>query len=354
MNIRELAKEAGVSVATISRVINHPEAVLPETRERVQTIIEKNTTTTPKPVNRGRRAVTLIVPAAKRAQTLLSGVQSVLAPKGILVNLVEFSPLSGGIAACIQAAAAAKPLGMPIAGEPSLPPEALPAELPVVLLGSYDRLKTAISAVSITGTPQKKMVSHLHTMGHRSIWLLQSSGESRKGRHHRRLPAGGGRAGLTDRQCRVLEAEDSVVGGYRICREEILTEKPPQAVFAVSDELAMGVIKAAREENIPLPEGLAVAGFTGSEAAAVITPALTTMEHPLERLGAVAARRLIELIEDSALYQVETHEIVLKSKLKIRRSCGNRKEITSCLSKEGTKCRCYPSILWACRSKILL
>jgi len=133
--------------------------------------------------------------------------------------------------------------------------------------------------------------------------------------------------GLTDRQCRVLEAEDSVVGGYRICREEILTEKPPQAVFAVSDELAMGVIKAAREENIPLPEGLAVAGFTGSEAAAVITPALTTMEHPLERLGAVAARRLIELIEDSALYQVETHEIVLKSKLKIRRSCGNRKEI---------------------------
>ena len=106
-----------------------------------------------------------------------------------------------------------------------------------------------------------------------------------------------------------------------------MTEEPPQAVFAVSDELAMGVIKAAREENIPLPEGLAVAGFTGSEAAAVITPALTTMEHPLERLGAVAARRLIELIEDSALYQVETHEIVLKSKLKIRRSCGNRKEI---------------------------
>ena len=109
MNIRELAKEAGVSVATISRVINHPEAVLPETRERVQTIIEKYNYN-PKPVNRGRGAVTLIVPAAKRAQTLLSGVQSVLAPKGILVNLVEFSPLSGGIAACIQAAAAAKPL----------------------------------------------------------------------------------------------------------------------------------------------------------------------------------------------------------------------------------------------------
>ena len=103
--------------------------------------------------------------------------------------------------------------------------------------------------------------------------------------------------------------------------------KVKESRVAVSDELAMGVIKAAREENIPLPEGLAVAGFTGSEAAAVITPALTTMEHPLERLGAVAARRLIELIEDSALYQVETHEIVLKSKLKIRRSCGNRKEI---------------------------
>ena len=187
--------------------------------------------------------------------------------------------------------------------------------------------KTAISAVSITGTPQKRWF-HISILWACSIWLLQSSGESPE---KAAITAGYRQAaaalGLTDRQCRVLEAEDSVVGGYRICREEILTEKPPQAVFAVSDELAMGVIKAAREENIPLPEGLAVAGFTGSEAAAVITPALTTMEHPLERLGAVAARRLIELIEDSALYQVETHEIVLKSKLKIRRSCGNRKEI---------------------------
>ena len=177
MNIRELAKEAGVSVATISRVINHPEAVLPETRERVQTIIEKYNYN-PKPVNRGRRAVTLIVPAAKRAQTLLSGVQSVLAPKGILVNLVEFSPLSGGIAACIQAAAAAKPLGMLIAGEPSLPPEALPAELPVVLLGSYDRLENCNICGIHYRDAAEKMVSHLHTMGHRSIWLLQSSGES--------------------------------------------------------------------------------------------------------------------------------------------------------------------------------
>ena len=104
--------------------------------------------------------------------------QSVLAPKGILVNLVEFSPLSGGIAACIQAAAAAKPLGMLIAGEPSLPPEALPAELPVVLLGSYDRLENCNICGIHYRDAAEKMVSHLHTMGHRSIWLLQSSGES--------------------------------------------------------------------------------------------------------------------------------------------------------------------------------
>ena len=327
MNIRELAKEAGVSVAPISRVINHPEAVLPETRERVQSIIEKYNYD-PKPVNRGRRSVALLVPSAAWAQGLLLGVQSVLAPKGILVNLVETAPLSGGMAACIQAAAAAKPIGLLIAGEPSLSPEMLPTELPVVLLGSYDHLENCnICGINYSDAAEK-MLSHLYAMGHRSIWLLQSS---RNPPEKAAITAGYLRAaavlGMTDRQCRILEGEDSVAGGYRICREEILTEDPPQAVFAVSDAMAMGVIKAAREENIPLPEGLAVAGFTGSEAAAVITPALTTMEHPLERLGAVAARRLIELVEDSALYQVETHEIVLKSKLKIRRSCGNRKEI---------------------------
>ena len=327
MNIRELAKEAGVSVATISRVINHPEAVLPETRERVQAIIEKYNYD-PKPVNRGRRVVALLVPSAARAQGLLRGVQSVLAPKGILVNLVETAPPSGGTAACIYATAAAKPIGMLIAGEPSLAPEVLPAELPVVLLGSYERLESCnICGINYRDAAEK-MVSHLYAMGHRSIWLLQSCGDAPEKAAitagYRQMMAA---LGLIDRQCRILEAEDSVAGGYRICREEILTEEPPQAVFAVSDALAMGIIKVAREENISLPEELAVTGFTGSEAAAVITPALTTMEHPLERLGAVAARRLIELIEDSVLYQVETHEIILKSKLKIRRSCGNRKEI---------------------------
>lgn len=327
MNIRELAKEAGVSVATISRVINHPEAVLSETRDRVQAIIEKYNYD-PKPVNRGRRSITLIVPSALRTQPLLAGVQSVLAPKGILVNLVESAPVPGGTTACIQAAAAAKPIGLLVAGEPDLPPEALPADLPVVLIGSYDRLESCnICGINYRDAAEK-MLSHLYAMGHRSIWLLQSS---RSYPEKAAITAGFQQAaaalGLTPRQCRVLESEDSVAGGYRICREDILTEDPPQAVFAASDALAMGVIKAAREENISLPEGLAVAGFTGSEAAAVVVPALTTMEHPLERLGAVAARRLIELIEDSALYQVETHEIVLKSKLKIRRSCGNRKEI---------------------------
>lgn len=327
MNIRELAKEAGVSVATISRVINHPEAVLPETRERVQAIIEKYNYD-PKPVNRGRRVVALLVPSAARAQGLLSGVQSVLAPKGILVNLVETAPLSGGVTACIYAAAAAKPIGMLIAGEPSLAPEVLPAELPVVLLGSYERLESCnICGINYRDAAEK-MVSHLYAMGHRSIWLLQSCGDAPEKaavtEGYRQMTTA---LGLIDRQCRILEAEDSVAGGYRICREKILTGEPPQAVFAVSDELAMGIMKAAREENLSLPEDLAVTGFTGSEAAAVITPALTTMEHPLERLGAVAARRLIELIEDSVLYQVETHEIILKSKLKIRRSCGNRKEI---------------------------
>ena len=83
MNIRELAKEAGVSVATISRVINHPEAVLPETRERVQTIIEKYNYN-PKPVNRGRRAVT---PESRVCARLAAGTIRVTARRPRLTGL---------------------------------------------------------------------------------------------------------------------------------------------------------------------------------------------------------------------------------------------------------------------------
>ena len=107
MNIRELAKEAGVSVATISRVINHPETVLPETRERVQAIIEKYQYN-PKPVTRGKRSVAVIVPAMAHSERLIRGIQSVLSPKGILVNIIESGFVHGGTAACIQAAVAAE------------------------------------------------------------------------------------------------------------------------------------------------------------------------------------------------------------------------------------------------------
>lgn len=325
MNIRNLAKEAGVSVATISRVINHPEAVLPETRERVQAIIEKYHYD-PKPVNRSRRSVMLLVRSAHRSEKLLSGIQSVFAPKGIIVNLIETEALPGGTAACIQTACMAKPIGLLIAAEPELPQEALPADLPVVLLGSYPQIENNNICGIHYRYAAEKMVSHLHTMGHRSIWLLQSS----QSYPEKEEITAGYRAAMAASGLGspyILEAEDSIAGGYHIFREKIYAHEMPQAIFAVSDALAMGVIKAAREENISLPEELAVTGFTGSDAASVITPALTTVEHPLERLGAVAARRLIELIEDSALYPVETHEIIMKSKLKIRQSCGNRKEI---------------------------
>ena len=104
-------------------------------------------------------------------------------------------------------------------------------------------------------------------------------------------------------------------------------EALPQAFFAADDGIAVGIMKAAQEEKLAVPRQLAVAGFTDSEMATVVCPALTTVEHPYERLGTVAARRLIDLIENSELYDIETQEIVLKSKLKIRKSCGNKKNI---------------------------
>ncbi len=327
MNIRELAKEAGVSVATISRVINHPETVLPETRERVQAIIEKYQYN-PKPVTRGKRSVAFIVPIMAHSEELIRGIQSVLSPKGILVNIIESSFVHGGTAACIQAAAAAKNIGLLVAGEPGLSLEGMPKEIPLVLIGHYHQPKNYSVCYINYREGAEKMVAHLTAMGRRRIWLLQSRSDYPE---KEQITEGFRQAvrelALPEAECRILESEDSVAGGYRTCREIILAKKPPEALFSVTDAMAFGVMKAAREENIPLPQDLAIAGFTGSETAAVVEPGLTTMEHPTERLGAVSARRLIELIEDSALYQVETHEIVLKSKLIIRQSCGNRKEI---------------------------
>ncbi|MFR9189339.1 MAG: LacI family DNA-binding transcriptional regulator [Anaerotruncus massiliensis (ex Togo et al. 2019)] len=99
MNIREIARQAGLSIATISRVINHPETVAPETRERVLGILEScnySPKLAAKPPRKKTGAVVLIVPVLPRYYGILAGIRQVLQANGYQLTICETSGFRGG------------------------------------------------------------------------------------------------------------------------------------------------------------------------------------------------------------------------------------------------------------------
>jgi LacI family transcriptional regulator len=89
----------------------------------------------------------------------------------------------------------------------------------------------------------------------------------------------------------------------------------PEAIFAANDEMAIGAIRALNEENLKVPDDVAIVGFDNILLASYVQPALTTVGHSNYELGAMATQLVFNM-------QKEGRSIVLPTELIIRKSCG--------------------------------
>lgn len=117
----------------------------------------------------------------------------------------------------------------------------------------------------------------------------------------------------------VHEIATTVDAGLAASRKLFAARDRPAAVYAVNDAMAMGVIQAAREAGLSVPVDLAVAGFDDVSIAASTDPPLTTVRVDKEIMGELAARRLLELIENR---QQPYCRVIVGTTLIIRQSCG--------------------------------
>jgi LacI family transcriptional regulator len=93
--------------------------------------------------------------------------------------------------------------------------------------------------------------------------------------------------------------------------------EPPTAIFAGSDEVALGVVEAARARGLRVPEDLSVVGFDDTQVARLAAPPLTTVRQPLQEMGAVALRTALRLAHGG---KVDSHHVELATELVVRRS----------------------------------
>jgi|KBSMisStandDraft_5_1062788.scaffolds.fasta_scaffold410057_2 DNA-binding LacI/PurR family transcriptional regulator len=324
--IREIARACGVSVQTVSRVLNGRPDVAPATRALVEATIaasDYRPSAAARSLVRGRSRMLGVIVAGLRyfgvAETL-NGIaeQAEAAGYAILLKEVDvddrstigsvFDFLIGhGVEGVIYAAP-----------EMSTPAAALPsASPPVVSLKTADP-SARVSVLIDNRGGARLATDHLVRSGRTRIGLISGPLAWREARDRQdgwrdALDA----AGLAPGPVEV--GDWTSAGGEAAMTRLVIAGSAVDAVFVANDQMAIGALRAAHARGIRVPDSIAVVGFDGLDEGAQAIPSLTTVVQPLRHLGELGVTELLQTI-DREPGAGEPRTLVLGTKLVVRES----------------------------------
>ena len=334
MNIRAVAKRAGVSVATISRVLNHPDSVSDATKEHVLSIM-KELNYTPNWFARGlnlnkTNVIALVVPNILNPlyMQIAKGVEDVAHLKSYTMLLCNTEDDEHKERDYIEMFIQRKIDGL-ILSSSLLKRKDLDdiksQNIPLVLIGRSKEINSENVVYTDFEAGAYEATKHLIGLNYKRIAII--TGTKEKQENLEKL-AGFERAlieaGLRPNPRYILEAQNTIEGGHLTSRRLLALDERPQAIFAGSDMLAFGVMEAVRSADLRIPDDIALVGFDNVRMSSVVEPKLTTVSQPAHKMGLVAARLLFDIMENSDAEELIPQHIFLESKLKLRKSCGNK------------------------------
>jgi LacI family transcriptional regulator len=331
VTIIDVAQRAGVSYATVSRVINNEAYVKEATRQRVQQALVDLGYVANRQARSLRGGRTHMIGLLVRdfdsgyIGEIIRGIDRELGERQY--DLVLYTTHgrsqreSDYVATLMRGMVDGLLLVLPRTPEAYLT-KLRQAHFPHVLI-DHQGIDTAGPAVGATNWQGGyDATAYLHGLGHRRIGLI--TGELRMGCAVER------RAGY----CAALVAHgvdvdlDLIVTGdfsqstgYHGAKQLLALASPPTAIFASNDMMAFGAMEAVREEGLRIPEDLSIVGFDDIPQTAGVHPPLTTVRQPLEEMGRVATQMLFTYLEDP--HYVEERRS-LSTQLVIRHSCQAR------------------------------
>lgn len=324
-SIVDVAREAGVSTATVSRAINTPEKVAQKTRRRVNAAIEKlqynpeeNRSTLSAALT---HMILIIIPdfsnmffsdilsgmnesALKNGYSLLvAASNSIIERERELVKLLDKRQADGVI------------FLSPLLSDEEL--KRISFRYPLVQCCEYSET-SALTHVSIDNYDAcRTAMEYLISLGHRKIAMLSSTNRfiSTKQRESAY------KAALSEHGIDLIPGLQrrgtySFFSGYENMRQLLKHPQRPTAVLAVADTVAAGAMRAISEAGLRVPEDISVIGFDNVDLCSMITPTLTTMSQPRKRLGMTA----VELIMEKISGDTEQKSIYLPHELIVRQS----------------------------------
>jgi LacI family transcriptional regulator len=329
--IRDVAAAAGVSIATVSRILNGRPDVAPATREAVLRAVDElgfTSNRNARSLSGGRTsliAVTVPIVEAEYFSRILGGTADALFEHDLQIVLVPTMHLrdraTTSLARLTNGTTDGAVLVTPEESNDELT-ALVHADYPFVVVDPIEPLDEGVPAVSAANAlGGRAATEHLLALGHRRIGVITGvpdwlASVERLNGYRSALAA----AGELPDPALVVESDWAVEGGEEAAAGLLDRHRPPTAIFAFNDNMAVGVLRAARARRLRVPEDLAVVGFDDSEQATSVTPPLTTVRQPLAEMGRMAVSLLVRLLENR---RVEGMRIELQTRLVVRESTAS-------------------------------
>jgi LacI family transcriptional regulator len=330
VTVRAVAAETGLSIATVSRVLNGGANVASDTRQRVQRVVERLGDRAPEPRRRSPpRAIR--APVFVRCPYLLTDYFG-----HIVTSVAETLALHGqgmlldaGDAVVGSAAVRELPRRRDAYGavlilppEPGADLEALAARgYPFVVVDPRTAVPPGMVSVSAAHFSGARAVTrHLIELGHRRIGVVTGppywhTRDDRVGGHLAALAE----AGVLGDPELMRDGEPAAKTGVRAGGELLDLRPRPTAVVCFNDKVAVGVMEAAAARGLRVPADLSVAGFDDIDVSRATTPGLTTVRQPLQEMGRTAVTMLMRQLDGHAH---EALSMELETRLVVRESTG--------------------------------
>ena len=331
VSIKDVARIAGVSIATVSRCINEPDRVRLNTREKVQNAIEQtgySPNTLAQSFRRGKTHVIMVVlPSVGDPffTGVMKGIREVAAGNGysLLINETQFNTITadeiGSIVVSRQAdgiilLAAMSPFGTRVLSAKSQRalPMVIGCETVSPELSSYPGIHIDNIAAA------REATDYLLKLGHEKIAFIYGE--------HKTLLTMDRERGYREamkKAARIIDSGWVVEGGLTLDGAMDATAKllalpnAPTAIFCATDEMAMGCLHAVSEAGLDVPGDISVMGFDDNRYAKITNPPLTTVSQPVEKIGRRVMERLLAEIENGrsadAEPEIVPHELVVRA-----------------------------------------
>jgi LacI family transcriptional regulator len=325
ITITAIAQEAGVSVPTVSRVLNGRNDVAPQTRERVEELLRRHGYR--RRATRARAGASLIDLVfndldSPWAVEIIRGVEDVAHTAGVGTVVSAIHRRSTSTRQWLQNLRTRATDGVILVSSDLAPPvhaELRRLNVPMVLVDPAGVPSLDIPTIGATNwTGGLRATEHLISLGHRRIGFI--AGPPRLLCSRARLDgcrAALEAAGIPLAQELIAPGDFYHESGFSGAAAMLELPEPPTAIFASSDQMAFGAYEAVRRRGLRVPDDISVVGFDDLPEARWASPPLTTVRQPLAEMGVLAARTVLRLAQGEP---VETPRVELSTDLVIRDS----------------------------------